>query len=183
MKRKVLFIVITIFSITLGLSAADTAQIRNWLVDTQPGLYYVESVADGDTIIVNMNGELETIRFIGVDTPETHHPSKPVQCFGEAASRFTTNLLDGQEVRLESDPSSDNRDRYNRLLRYVYQSDELINEKLISEGYGFAYTAFPHSKLESFVEAESEARELKIGLWSGCDLEINKYGSQETSPA
>lgn len=183
MKRKFLSLLVVVVIAALGLSAREGAWLRNVLVDAQPGLYFVESVSDGDTIVVNMSGDLETIRFIGVDTPETQHPNKPVQCFGKAASQFTTSLLKDQEVRLEADPASDNRDRYGRLLRYVYYQDELINLKLIREGYGFAYVAFPHSKLDEFTKAEKEARSNSAGLWDGCGLEINQYGTYETQPA
>lgn len=135
------------------------------------GFFRVTEVADGDTIVVNMSGTLERIRMVGVDTPETHHPDKPVQCFGQAASNFTTDLLNGKNVRLESDTESTNRDRYDRLLRYVYtESGELVNLELIRQGYGFAYTSFPFTKMEEFRVAEKSAREAGHGLWSGCQV-------------
>ena len=71
-------------------------------------------------LFVDMDGHNETIRFIGVDTLEVKDPRKPVQCFGKSASQFTKNLIGNQSVRLEADPTNTNRDRYNRLLRYVY---------------------------------------------------------------
>lgn len=148
--------------------------IHKTLGAVEPGFYRVVEVADGDTITVSMGGAEERIRMIGVDTPETHHPEKPVQCFGVAASNFTKDLLDGKTVRLESDPENTNRDRYNRLLRYVYtESGELVNKKIISDGYGFAYTSFPFTKLEEFRAAEAEARQTGKGLWSDCKVEIN----------
>jgi micrococcal nuclease len=134
-----------------------------------PGYYRVVSFADGDTITLDMDGTEETIRMIGVDTPETKDPRKPVQCFGQAASDFTKQLIGSQPVRLESDPLSTNRDRYNRLLRYVYLPDgRLVEAEVIRGGYGFAYTSFPFTKSDEFVGYQREAREQNRGLWASC---------------
>lgn len=136
-----------------------------------PGYYQVEEIVDGDTIIVNMSGKSEIIRLIGVDTPETHHPSKPVQCFGYAATDHTSELIGNFPVRLEADDLSSNRDRYDRLLRYVYLPDgTLINQKIVEDGYGFAYTSFEFSKASEFVSSEESARSNDRGLWSACPL-------------
>lgn len=135
-------------------------------------LHQVLAAADGDTILVDMYGQTEIIRLIGVDTPETHHPSKPVQCFGPEASDFTANKLEGEYVRLEADPLSDNRDRYDRLLRFVYTQDgELVNKSLVEQGYGFAVTGFDHSKMIEFVAAEENAKSNKVGLWVNCEID------------
>ncbi len=144
--------------------AADTAQTE------QPGLYRVKRVSDGDTITVDMNGKSETIRFIGVDTPETHKPNAPVQCYGPAASAFTKNVLKGTSVRLEADSLSTNRDRYDRLLRYVYLPDgTLMNHRLIREGYGFYYPYFPFEKSKEFDATQEQARAENRGLWGNCN--------------
>ena len=135
---------------------------------TPAGQYYVTKVADGDTIEVDMNGTLERVRMIGVDTPETHKPNTPVQCYGPEASDYTTKLLTHQNVRLEADPTDDNRDRYDRLLRYVYFNDTLVNKSLIEQGYGFAYTSFPFTKKVEFMQAQFAAAGKKIGLWATC---------------
>lgn len=136
-----------------------------------PGFYPIAEFVDGDTVAVDMNGELEIIRFIGVDTPETRHPEKPVQCFGYAAADFTKALIGSHPVRLEADPINSNRDRYDRLLRYVYLPDgTLVNQKLVEEGYGFAYTAFEFSKSAEFVASEAAARIASRGLWASCPL-------------
>jgi len=132
------------------------------------GEYAVTKVADGDTIEINMGGTLERVRMIGVDTPETHKPGAPVQCYGPQASDYTTRLLDGQAVRLEADPMGDNRDRYDRLLRYVYFNDMLVNKQLIEQGYGFAYISFPFSKKVEFMQAQFAASGKKLGLWAAC---------------
>jgi len=142
-----------------------------------PGYFRVTEFADGDTISIDMNGQTERIRMIGVDTPETHDPRKAVQCFGQAASDFTKKLITNQPIRLESDPLSTNRDRYDRLLRYVYVPDgKLVQEELIREGYGFAYVSFPFSKSEHFKQLQNEARLHGKGLWGSCTPTENNSG-------
>lgn len=141
------------------------------------GYYHVTSVEDGDTITVDMNGLEERVRFIGVDTPETKDPRKPVQCFGRAASAFTKQLIADNPVRLELDPLSSNRDRYDRLLRYIYLPDgRLVQAEIIKGGYGFAYTSFPFTKSDEFTAYQTAARAEGRGLWSNCTLTPNKYG-------
>lgn len=147
------------------------------LQQTQPGLYRVQEIDDGDTLVVDMNGTAEKIRFIGVDTPEVKDPRKAVQCYGRAASAFTKQLVGSNDVRLEADSQNTNRDRYGRLLRYVYLPDgTLVNAKLIEEGYGFAYTGFPFSKMEEFKQLQTAAREQNRGLWGNCKPATNQYG-------
>jgi len=127
----------------------------------------VTRVVDGDTLVVSIAGREERGRLIGVDTPETVHPQKPVEYFGKEASAFTKRMAEGAVVRLETDPGTADRDKYNRLLRYVYLPDgKLLNAEIIAQGYGFAYTSFPFSKMEEFRQLEREAREAGRGLWS-----------------
>lgn len=148
-----------------------------------PGYYKIASFEDGDTISVDMNGVKERVRFIGIDTPETQDPRKPVQCFGKAASAFTKQLIGDHVVRLESDPLSGNRDRYNRLLRYVYLPDgTLVQAEILRQGYGFAYTSFPFTKSDEFVAHQKEAREQNRGLWNQCNPELNQYGGYTSNP-
>ena len=150
---------------------------------SQPGLYRVVAVDDGDTITVDMNGSIETIRFIGVDTPETHKPDTPVQCYGPEATDYTKNLIGRQKVRLQADPLNTNRDRYGRLLRYVYLPDgTLLEQKLLTEGYGFAYTFFPLSKAKEFEAYEGQAKAAGKGLWSACQVKIEANGVKQTNP-
>ena len=138
----------------------------------QPGYYKVLRVTDGDTIDVQIAGQKETVRMIGIDTPEVKDPRKPVQCFGKVASAKTHELLDGKTVRLEGDPANNDRDKYHRLLRYVYLPDNtMVNEYLVQNGYAFAYTLFPFSKLEEFRGYEKAAREQNKGLWGGCSVQ------------
>ena len=160
-----------------GLSAALQDNLASVPVALQAGFYPVTQFDDGDTVIVNMGGVEEKVRFIGVDTPETKDPRKPVQCFGKTASAFTKNLIGDQPVKLESDPTNTNRDRYGRLLRYVYLPDgTLVNLEIIKQGYGFAYVGFPVQKLEEFKAAQVEARASNRGLWAGCKPIENQYG-------
>lgn len=150
----------------------------------QPGLYRVVKFDDGDTIAVDMNGKTETIRFIGVDTPETHDPRKPVQCYGPEAATYTKLTIGSQHVRLASDPLSSNRDRYDRLLRYVYLPDgTLLNEQLILTGHGFAYTYFPFTKSALFVRDEALAQKAKHGVWQFCKPTHNQYGGYTSNVA
>lgn len=160
------------------------AQQAGWLdkagqaaVREQPGLYSVAHFVDGDTIAVNMNGRVEKVRFVGVDTPETHKPNTPVQCYGPAAAAFTKNIIGHNNVRLVSDSLSTDRDRYDRLLRYVYLPDgTLVNEKLIQNGYGFYYPYFPFSKSEQFAADQQAAQTAHKGLWGNCHPTMTDRG-------
>ena len=130
--------------------------------------YRVVKVVDGDTIAVDINGETESIRMIGIDTPETVDPRKPVQCFGVEASSKAKSILEGKSVRLETDPTQGDRDKYGRLLRYVFlENGTHFNELMIIEGYAFEYTyQLPYKYQNEFKQAEIEAREAKRGLWA-----------------
>lgn len=146
--------------------------------DNNPGLYTINHYVDGDTIAVNMNGAVETVRFIGVDTPETHKPNTPVQCYGpDAAAHTKAAISKFGKVRLQADPLDTNRDRYGRLLRYIYLPDgTLLDKQIISQGYGFAYLDFPFSKKAEFAAAQQAAQAAKLGLWAACQPTVNQYG-------
>jgi endonuclease YncB( thermonuclease family) len=186
--RKKVTRVVLVLGIGLILYAAQSRgwlhQAQSYAEQTQPGLYTVTEFIDGDTIVVNMNGSSEKVRLIGVDTPETHDPRKPVQCFGTAAAAFTKKLIGANDVRLQADPLNSNRDKYNRLLRYVYLPDgTLANAEIIKQGYGFAYTAFPFTMTEDFTAFERQARQNNTGLWGACPLVTNQYGGTSTEAA
>lgn len=188
MRKKTFYklILTAVLAILVSWLSANPGAVKedvNRAEQTQPGLYNVEEVSDGDTIIVNMNGKREIVRFIGVDTPETHHPNRPVECYGNEASEYNRQLLTDKKVRLEADPKNTNRDRYDRLLRYVYVDGALVEEKLISQGYGFSYTQFPFSKTEQFNQLEDQAKATKKGLWGACQVTIEANGSEHTNPA
>lgn len=132
----------------------------------------VIEIVDGDTLKVVIDGTVETIRLIGIDTPETVHPSKPVECFGREASRKLEELVQGKIVHLEADPSQDATDRYGRLLRYVYLTDNtFVNLQMVRDGYAYEYTyKTPYRYQNEFKTAEANAREQSLGLWGPeCD--------------
>ena len=119
-------------------------------------------VIDGDTIVLS-NGE--KVRLIGVDTPETKHPQKPVEYYGKEASAFTKKMVGGKVVKLKYDVQR--RDKYGSLLAYVYlMNGTFLNAEIIKKGYGHAYTRFPFKHMEQFKQYEKEAREAKRGLWA-----------------
>jgi len=123
--------------------------------------FRVKRTVDGDTLLLT-NGE--RVRLIGVDTPETKHPEKPAECFGKEAYLFTKRMVEGKEVRLEFDWQK--RDKYDRLLAYVYLIDgTFLNAEIVKQGYGFAYTKYPFKYLDEFRRYEREARENRRGLW------------------
>lgn len=135
------------------------------------GWYAAVRVVDGDTLVVAPNpnpasSEGDRIRLIGVDTPESVAPNRPVERFGKEASEFTRRLAEGRRVRLVFDPAQ-TQDRYGRTLAYVYLEDgTFLNAEIIRQGYGFAYTRFPFAYLEEFRALEREARDARRGLWS-----------------
>ena len=136
--------------------------------DNNYPLYQVTSVVDGDTIKVNIDGTIKTLRLIGIDTPETVDPRKPVQCFGLEASNRTKQLLLNKKVRLEADPSQGELDKYSRLLRYVYLEDgTFFNKKMITDGYAYEYTYNTSYKYQTeFKQAQIDAKNSKLGLWA-----------------
>lgn len=182
--RRLLFNLVlgVIISLT-GYQLIDDSNGVRLVPNAPPGSYNVISAEDGDTITVRMDGKDERIRFIGIDTPEVHDPRKPVQCFGQAASEFTKKLIGDSPVRLEADPLSGNRDRYDRLLRYVYLPDgRLVNAEVIKQGYGFAYTSFPFTKSDDFLDYQRQARQRNLGLWNSCQPQKNQYGGYTSNP-
>lgn len=181
LKKRLLGLLVTILLLALAWASQEFGWQQK-AEQSQPGLYAVVDFSDGDTITVNMNGQKETIRMIGVDTPETHHPDLPVQCFGPEASMFTKQLIGSQNVRLEADPTNQNRDRYNRLLRYVYLPDgRLIQAEIIKSGHGLAYTSFPFTKKDEFVTYENQAKAETKGLWANCQV-TDDNGRKQTNP-
>ena len=132
----------------------------------------VVHVVDGDTIDVILDGETEKmrIRFLGINTPETVDPRKPVQCFGKEASAHMHALLDGgKRVRLDEDPQADNIDKYGRLLRNVIAEDGTdINAAMVRDGYAYSYLFFPltPARKAELKKLENDARLSQRGLWS-----------------
>jgi micrococcal nuclease len=132
-------------------------------------LYPVTRVVDGDTIKISMKGKEETVRLLGVDTPELVDPRKSVQCFAKEASEETKRLLTGISISLEIDPTQGERDKYGRLLAYVLLPDGTnVSDHLIRNGFAHEYTYEnnPHRYQTQFRQAQKEARENKRGLWA-----------------
>jgi len=128
----------------------------------------VERVIDGDTIKINIAGKLESVRLIGINAPESVDPYKPVECYGKQASADLTALLSGTAITLVADPTQTDRDKYDRLLRYVFLSDgRLVNELLISNGDAREYTfKVPYRYQTKFKNAQTAAQAARIGLWN-----------------
>ena len=134
----------------------------------------VTEVVDGDTIRVDLPSGLETVRIIGIDTPEVVHPTQPEACYGAEASAFAKETLDGKTVTLEVDPTQDERDRYDRLLAHVYVGDTLYTEAAIAGGYGIHYIyERPSSHADELDAAAATAKAEKHGIWAHCDGRVD----------
>lgn len=135
-----------------------------------PGHGVVEEVIDGDTLVVTVGNRKETIRLIGIDTPETKDPRVPVMCFGpEAAARLGELTPPGSEVRLELD--AEVRDRYDRLLAYVHRADDdlFVNLTMVEEGLADSVSYPPNETYRpAFDAAASDAKAEQRGLWAAC---------------
>lgn len=146
-------------------SSGDTGDT---LIPLEETWYTVKYVVDGDTVGIENDGAEARIRLLGIDTPETVDSRTPVECFGRESSLKTADILSGEKIRLAFDPSQGIKDRYGRVLAYVYlENGELVNKTLIREGYAREYTYIaPHRMKKEFEEAERLAREEEKGLWS-----------------
>ena len=132
-----------------------------------PVVAEVTRVVDGDTIEVDLGGETEDVRYIGVDTPESVAPGEPVECYGKTASRFNTRLVEGERVRLVFD--AERRDRYGRLLAYVYAGPVFVNAELVRRGYARTLTIEPNTdRADQFARLEQAAGGSGRGLWGAC---------------
>ncbi len=132
--------------------------------EKHPNEYYVKKVIDGDTIELESG---EKVRFIGINTPETNSPQKKNECFGREAKEYTKDLLEGEWITLQRDVSE--TDRFGRLLRYVYLKNELVNDKLVKQGYAYASSYPPDIHFQDvFSSSQNYARENNLGLWNKC---------------
>jgi len=157
-------LVIIVVAVTIVLFPNDWEQILFESCPPTNGVT-VTDVVDGDTIKLS---DGTTIRYIGIDTPETKHPHKGVECFGLQASKKNSELVLGKTVKLTYDVSK--TDRYGRVLAYVWVEGKMVNETLVKEGYAFA-TAFPPDVLyqDTFEMLEAEAKFENRGLWNECE--------------
>lgn len=143
----------------------------------QSAAYKVARVIDGDTMAVEISGKTETVRLIGVNAPESVDPRRTVECFGKESSDKAKEILNNKSVKLEMDEAQEDRDKYGRLLRYVFLEDGTnFNKMMITGGFAYEYTYdLPYKYQSEFKEAEKEAREAQKGLWAqgACDAKIN----------
>jgi len=127
----------------------------------------VTRVVDGDTVEARIDGEVEDVRYIGVDTPETVKPGTPVQCFGPRASGFNHRLVEGRRVRLVF--GAERRDTYGRLLAYVYLGRRFINAALVRRGLARTLTIPPNDRFAPLLRRlELRAARAGRGLWGAC---------------
>lgn len=165
---------------TANSRSTSSLTLPNISVEPSPSeIIKVTRVIDGDTIEIEPSASSgqkvrERVRYLGIDTPETVDPRKPVQCFGVEASKKNRELVEGKAVRLEKDITD--KDKYGRLLRYVYVDPSVssgqvlfVNLELVKQGFAFSYTYPPDVKHQTeILEAEKEAREANRGLWQAC---------------
>ena len=126
---------------------------------------YVVRVIDGDTIEVQVESGTATVRLMGIDTPETTHPTRPVEYYGPQAAAITARALTGRTVNLTTDRTGDREDGYGRLLRYVTAEGVDFNAALIREGYATAIRGFEYARRAEFIALEDSARSRGVGLW------------------
>jgi micrococcal nuclease len=160
-------VVVALAAVLLGSAAVG------WLlggVATRPTLATVVDTLDGDTIVVRVGGAGDdvTVRLLGVDTPETHHPDKPVQCFGPEAAAYTRSRLSGREVELSYDV--ERRDFYDRTLAFVSVDGERFNDELLRLGYARMLVVPPNGQhARAMLSAMLDARNARRGLWATCE--------------
>lgn len=142
---------------------------RIWVSQSAPveigesGFYRVHRVVDGDTVVLDGGTR---VRLLGVDTPETKAPDRPVEPLGPEAAEFTRSHVEGRMVRLQFD--RERKDRYDRLLAYVFIDDWFLNEELIRHGFSRAQLQYPYGSAmkRRFRAAENEARQARVGIWA-----------------
>ncbi len=130
-------------------------------------------VVDGDTLLVSLDGKRERVRLIGIDSPESVKPESPVECYGEEAKAYLTSLLPrGSQIFLQYDRTQGKRDRFGRILAYVFTRDgENIAEEILRNGYAREYNyqkGNPYRLRNAFIKDEREARGESRGLWAVC---------------
>ncbi len=182
-KKIGVLVISIIFGVALiysGYQSSNSKKLGNSISANSP-FSKVVSVVDGDTSRIEINGQIKTVRYIGMDTPEIVDPRKTVQCFGREASSRAHELLDNKSVQLEYDEQVGEQDKYGRLLAYIVLPDgSIYNQKMIAEGYAKEYTyQNQYYKYQSqFRAAQSNAEQTQLGLWSP-----NTCAGDTTQPA
>lgn len=162
------------FSVDDGQSSATVAQQSSSALSVAPAnLVSVVRVVDGDTFAALVDGKEEKVRMLGINAPESVDPRRKVECFGKEASAELHLLLDGKSVELVSDTTQDDRDKYNRLLRYVALADGSdVGAMMIKEGFAYEYTyRLPYERQKEYKQFQSDGETSGKGLWakSACD--------------
>lgn len=167
MAKQTRYIVPILIAITVFISQYFGSEIDPIEPQTSEQTAQVVSVTDGDTITVEVNGRKEKVRYIGIDTPEPYRDGEPA-CFSKEASARNQELVAGQTVRLVAD--REDRDRFGRLLRYVYVDDVFVNRVLVEEGYATTLSIKPNTRhADEFSLLRDHARDEKRGLWGVCE--------------
>ena len=161
LAHVVILFILVLLALYIGSRIGSSSQIRDNA--------YVTSVVDGDTFHARLdNGTTLTIRLLGMDTPETHHPTKPVGCYGPEASYFSMEKLTYQHVVLEYD--TQRYDKYGRTLAYVYLNKVRFNDVLVRNGYARTLTIEPnHKYAHQLLIEEKDAEKNMRGLWKACE--------------
>ena len=169
MARSRAVVVVILAAVLVGSSA-----VGRWLGEQRRAADALNSaivveVVDGDTVTVrSADGATDTVRLLGVDTPETHHPERGVECFGPEASAYTRERLEGEWVELEDDVEG--RDRYGRRLAYVSVGGRRFNDELLRRGYARLLVIAPNREhARALLRAELDAKSAQRGLWGACE--------------
>jgi micrococcal nuclease len=164
MRRATLILLLAVAALAAGLTAG-----RDGDAPAEAATGRVVRVVDGDTVRVALGGREEPVRYIGIDTPETHRPDTPVQCYARRAARENARLVAGERVRLVTDV--ERRDRFGRLLAYVYRARDghFVNAALVRGGFARTLTIEPNVRFAArFARLAAEARLAGRGLWGAC---------------
>lgn len=155
----------------LGVTSAESNYPDKSSITDNKTFYPVDRVIDGDTIRVFVGEKSESVRLIGVDAPESTSKTDK-ECYGPESTQFLKKIISNGRVRLEYDETQGERDKYGRLLRYVWLGDVMVNEQIIISGHGKEYTYnAPYKYRDLFIDAEVIARNTTNNIWDICDNE------------
>ena len=153
---------------TSGTAALPTSRPTPRVEPPDGSSHAIVAVVDGDTAKIEFQGETISMRIIGIDTPETVHPSRPVEPFGPEATVRARELLEGKTVKLEydADPEHDRFGKYGRLLVYLRLEDGTdFGKSMVAAGFARAYPKYPFSRSKEYLAVEAVAKKAKKGLW------------------
>ena len=168
MKMGLIFVLFVLVSLYTPKSKPQSTEKQPTGLEDK--LYSVEKVIDGDTVDVSDGDKMLKIRLIGIDAPETGAGNTQEECYAKESEVYLSDTLNGKQVKLEADTTQDDKDKYDRLLRYVYLDGVNVNKSLLENGYAKEYTydtAYKYS--QDFINAENAAKEQNLGLWNPQD--------------